>query len=181
VRGVYSNGQIDEDTVVKRATTGANNLRVKVEKAPGGGSRVTMSGTIDENSDLDAAFSKLSGDMVINMKDVERVNSMGVHLWIPVMARLSANHRVVVEEISYAFVFNANAVANLFGSAQVVSCTAPYYCAKCKDHVMVKVTVDEVAAAGGAPPQKRCARCTAAMEFDELDGYFSFFKTRAAS
>ncbi|MDB4961832.1 MAG: hypothetical protein JWP01_1831 [Myxococcales bacterium] len=142
---------------------------------------MTLSGTVDENSDLETPFAKLNGDLVINMKDVERVNSMGVHLWIPVMARLSAKHRVVVEEISYAFVFNANAVANLFGAARVVSCGAPYYCAACKDHVMVKVTADEVAASGGAPPSKRCPKCTAALEFDELDGYFSFFKNRSQS
>ncbi|MBA3452765.1 MAG: hypothetical protein H0T42_06730 [Deltaproteobacteria bacterium] len=160
---------------------GSNTLRAKVEQASSGGTRVTLSGAIDESSDLDGVFAKVTGDMVINMKDVERVNSMGVHMWIPVMARLSAKNRVVIEEISYGFVFNANAVANLFGAARVVSCAAPYYCPSCKDHVMVKVTLDEVNASSGGAPAKRCAKCAAPMDFDELEGYFSFFKTSSAA
>jgi len=164
---------------VKRAATGpsTNTLRDKLETA-NGVLFVELSGALDENSDLQELFARLSGDAVLNMRNVERVNSMGVHGWIPLMTRLSEQHRVVVDDISYALVQNANAVANMFGSAQVRSCMAPYFCATCSDNVTVPVLAAEVAAAGQSPPIKLCARCQSPMDFDELDGYFEFFKTR---
>ena len=49
------------------------------------------------------------------MRNVERVNSMGVHRWIPLISKFSAKHQAAFDEISYALVQNANVVANLFG------------------------------------------------------------------
>ena len=153
-------------------------LRVTIE-TNGSSTHVTLSGAIDENAKLDALFSKLTGDTSFNMRNVERVNSMGVHRWIPLITRYSAQHKVAFDEISYALVQNANVVANLFGSAQIRSCMAPYFCAACKTNVTVVVTQQEVVAAGHTPPVKHCERCRGEMEFDELDNYFSFFKLRA--
>ena len=139
---------------------------------------VALIGAIDENSDLQGVFSRLTGDTVLNMLNVERVNSMGVHRWIPIVVRFSAQHRLVLDQISYALVQNANVVANMFGTAYVRSCMAPYFCSRCKDNATITVTKDDVAAAGNEPPPKSCLRCGSVMEFDELDGYFSFFKIR---
>jgi hypothetical protein len=106
---------------------------------------------------------------------------MGVHEWIPHVARLAARARVEIEEISYPMVQNALALSNMFDGADVRSCMAPYFCPSCKEHVTVKVTRDEVEASGTEPPAKRCARCAAPMEFEELDVYFSFFQPRKAT
>lgn len=166
---------------VKRPDTGASKvveaLRVTIE-ANGAATQVTLSGAIDENAKLEALFAQLTGDTVFNMRNVERVNSMGVHRWIPLIARLSAKHKVTFEEISYALVQNANVVANLFGAGHVRSCMAPYFCAKCKTNVTVTVTQQEVSSALHAPPIKFCERCKGQLEFDELDNYFGFFKAR---
>ena len=140
---------------------------------------VALSGSIDENSDLQGVFARLDGAAVLNMQQVERVNSMGVHRWIPLVTRFSAEHRLMIDEISYALVQNANVVANLFGTAVVRSCMAPYYCSHCNSNTTLTVSHDEVAAAGNAPPAKYCGRCKSQMDFDELDGYFAFFKPRA--
>jgi hypothetical protein len=155
-------------------------LRTTSETGRDGERRITLAGAIDENSDLAGLFALISGPSVINMREVARVNSMGIHAWIPAIAKASAAHPVVIEELSYALVQNANVVANLFGSAQVRSCMAPYYCSKCKDNVNVSVSADEVLAAGDEPPTKHCTRCKAELEFDELDGYFVFFKSHRA-
>lgn len=148
------------------------------EQAPDGRQAVALAGSIDENSDLDGLFAKLVGPAVMNMQQVERVNSMGVHHWIPLVTRFTAQHPLEIHEISYALVQNANVVANLFGSATIASCMAPYFCGRCKDNCTVAVTAHEVAEAGSGPPAKSCGRCKTAMEFDELDGYFAFFKNR---
>jgi hypothetical protein len=140
--------------------------------------RVVLEGSIDENADLETMFSKLTGPSILNMQHVERVNSMGVHRWIPLVTRFCTQHKLVIEEISYALVQNANVVANLFGSAQIRSCMAPYFCSSCNHNCTVTVTTDEVVGPGHGAPDKHCAKCGSAMEFDELDGYFAFFKTR---
>ena len=166
---------------MKRATTGqvpTNSLRAVFEKAADGKHLVWLAGSIDENADIQGVFAKLTEDTVINMQHVERVNSMGVHRWIPIVTRYSSQHRVVIDEISYAMVQNANVVANLFGSAVVGSCMAPYFCGRCKDNRTVTVTHDEVLGSGYTPPVKQCTHCGSAMEFDELDGYFTFFMPR---
>jgi hypothetical protein len=153
-------------------------LRAVFDTSAQGPTHVALAGSIDENADLEAIFSRLTDDTVLNMQHVERVNSMGVHRWIPIVTRFSAQHRLAIDEISYALVQNANAVANLFGGAQVRSCMAPYYCSQCKDNCTIRVTMEEVAGSGDAAPVKRCAKCSQPMEFDELDGYFGFFKAR---
>jgi hypothetical protein len=165
---------------VKRPVTGPSGrvLHAAFEPLPDGSQRVVFAGPIDENSDLESVFAKLTGDATFNLLEVTRVNSMGVHRWIPLVTAFSARHHLVIEEISYALVHNANAVANLFGSATVTSCVAPYFCGGCKENVSVTVTREEVIAADHAPPQKHCMRCNSSMEFDELDGYFAFFKSR---
>jgi hypothetical protein len=164
---------------VKREGSGPNgSLRAEFRQAGDGIGLVTLSGSIDENSDLAAVFAGMTTDSVMNLQQVERVNSMGVHRWIPLVTQFTQQHRLVIEEISYALVQNANVVANLFGAAQLQSCMAPYYCARCKDNCTVKVTAAEVASAGQLPPPKICPSCEQVMEFDELDGYFAFFKTR---
>ncbi len=159
---------------------GTNLLRATFDTKSAGVLRLVLSGAIDENSDLENVFARITGNAVINMRAVDRINSMGVHYWIPLVVRTSAHHRLVFEEISYAMVQNAVAVANMFGTAELSSCMAPYSCATCKGNFTVTVTRDEVIASSPEAPVKRCARCQTPMEFDELDGYFSFFKIRQA-
>ena len=159
--------------------TGTTRLRASFDKAADGTQLVTLVGSIDENADLEGVFSRFTGDTTLNLRGVERVNSMGVHRWVPLITAFTARHRLIVEEISYALVQNANFVANLFGSATIRSCVAPYYCTACKDNCSVAVSAEEVAAHGFDPPPKRCVRCNSALEFDELDGYFAFFKSRS--
>jgi hypothetical protein len=141
-----------------------------------GETRIALAGAIDENADLAGLFGHLAGPTVFNMRDVERVNSMGVHSWVPLINKVPVNHKLAIEELSYPLVQSANAVANMFGAAVLRSCVAPYFCARCKQNVNLTVTAEEVAAAGGEVPVKQCSRCRMALEFDELDGYFAFFK-----
>lgn len=164
---------------MKRMPTGGNTLQVTIQTSPDGKAYVAFAGAIDENSDFRQVFDHVSGDAVFNMRAIDRVNSMGVHGWVPHVKRFSAEHQLVIEDISYPLVQNANSVAKLFGSAQIHSCMAPYYCATCRDNTTVSVSRDEVVHTGMKPPTKQCARCKSVMEFDELDGYFDFFRSHA--
>jgi hypothetical protein len=157
----------------------AGSLKAEFGQQADGTSVVSLSGSIDENADLQSVFSRLDRATILNLQKIERVNSMGVHQWIPIVTKFAAKHRLIIEEISYSLVQNANVVANLFGTAQVRSCMAPYYCGRCKENFTIKVTGEEVAGAPTGPPEKTCGRCSSVLEFDELDGYFEFFKGRS--
>lgn len=151
-------------------------LRSKIEPADDGAVRVHLTGSIDESSDLDSAFAEVEGRCILDLEGVERINSMGIHRWIPVVARLAAENELTVERLSYPVALQANVVANLFGGAPVRSCLAPYFCNTCQDDRTALVTAEEVASANGAAPEKHCEVCNDPMEFDELDTYFLFLR-----
>ena len=93
---------------------------------------------------------------------------------------LTQKHRVRVESLSYPVALQASCTADLFGRADVYSCTAPYHCTKCRASRVVNVTRDEALAAGETAPIKKCPACSNEMSFDDLDGYFSFFNPTSA-
>jgi hypothetical protein len=165
---------------VKRPATGPSTatLRSTLDVAPDGTTLVELAGAIDENSDLQGLFDRLTGDTILNMRRVERVNSMGVHGWVPLVNKFAQKHRLMIDEISYALVQSANSVANMFGAAYIRSCMAPYFCTTCQDNQTLTVMGDEVRASRFEPPARYCGRCKQPMEFDELDGYFGFFQIR---
>ena len=163
---------------MKQAETFEKDSLTYTFETSGGHARVVLAGAIDENADLTGLFQRVVSDTVMNVRDVERVNSMGVHGWVPLINKVSAQHRLTIEELSYALVQSANSVANMFGSAVLRSCIAPYFCSHCKQNANVVVTAEDVATARDSVPTKHCARCNGVLEFDELDNYFTFFKAR---
>jgi hypothetical protein len=138
------------------------------------GFRVTLGGVIDETADLARVFAGLDGPTTFDLGGVERINSMGLHRWIPLIGELANRHEVQLERIAYVFVLQANSVANLFGKARVRSCLAPYFSPATQETLMIEVGADEVV--GGAPPQKACPKTGTPMEFDDLDSYFYFLQ-----
>lgn len=139
--------------------------------------RVTLSGVIDERSELTTVFAEISQETILDLSGVERLNSIGILRWVPAIEALSQRQKVRIEAISYAFALQANCVANLFGQAHVVSCMAPYFCAKCGGNQMVLVTRDELSEGAAVPQKGPCIACgNDQLEFDELDSYFAFFE-----
>jgi hypothetical protein len=147
----------------------------QVRRQAGAEGAILLSGTVDEHAHVGAAFGAIDGPTVINMRGVERINSMGVHRWLTAFAELTARHAIVVEEVPYAVAMQANMVASFFGTAEVRSAIAPYYCAACKASHQVVVDRSELGE-GNTAPAKPCPSCKRPMEFEELDGYFSFFE-----
>jgi len=150
----------------------------KTERRHGGSLVIHLSGIIDESAQLNEIFAGVDGDVVLELSGIERMNSMGVHHWIPIITSLSRRRRTVVEALSYAMVMQANCVANLLGSAEVRSCQVPYYCVACDSEQMLLVDAGEVRAANGGAPRKRCGTCAGELSFDEPDSYFSLFQLR---
>jgi hypothetical protein len=150
-------------------------LRTTLSKDERGRQRLTLAGAIDESADLKALFATLGSPLVIDMGAVERINSVGVHRWIPEFTAFCKSHEVEIHALSYPLVLQANMVLGMFARAPVRSCLAPYFCTQCGENRMALVKRDEVGAKG-EPPQRKCEVCKQPMSFDELDNYFLLFK-----
>jgi hypothetical protein len=149
-------------------------LSAKISRNDDGSICVFLAGAIDEHSDFDGVFRDLDRDATFNLEGIDRINSMGIRNWIASISRFTKQYKARIEALSYPVVMQAHCVANLFASARVRSCMAPYYCPACKANQMVVVSVDEIPECPTEPPERRCSRCDALMEFDELDSYFRF-------
>ena len=142
----------------------------KVQKV---GSRVVLSGFLDENSDL-KVLESLTGKSEIDFKSVTRVNSCGVREWVNLIKKLPAAELSYVE-CPMVVVKQINAVPDFLGTAKVLSFYGPYFCENCDEEELKLIQVGDVSNA--QPPQLKCSTCSKDLSFDAIPGqYFSFLK-----
>src|SRR5687768_13574850 len=135
--------------------------------------RITLTGAIDDMVELGPLFLNLPDQVAVDLRGVERINSIGVRNWVDLMGRITEDHELTIEGVSYPIVMQAICVRSFFGKANVHSCMAPYFCPKCRRLENVVVRHDEVST---GPAEKRCSSCSEPMYFDELDQYFRVFE-----
>lgn len=132
-------------------------------------------GEIDENSDFESLLKILSGDVILSLKGVARINSTGVREWLQFIRALDAKGTsMVMDECSVAIVNQLNMIAGFAGNAEVRSVHAPYVCPECEaaSERVVSLADDPVNKVEELIP---CPECGGEMEFDDLpDHYFSF-------
>jgi hypothetical protein len=148
-------------------------LRVTRSENERGQLRIALSGVIDDTTELAPVFVDLPPQFEVDLRAVERINSVGVRKWVETMGLLSKSHRFTLEGVSYPIVMQAICVYRFFGTGTVESCMAPFFCPKCSRSESVLVRRDEV---DTALTEKRCSSCSQAMYFDELDQYFRVFE-----
>jgi hypothetical protein len=152
-------------------------MPIEVERVtrPDGSVLLTLSGAIDDTADLEQVFKGLPKSVIIDLRSVERINSVGVMRWVAALSHLDSITTVTIEAVPYPMVIQANAIRDLFGHADIRSCMAPYFCSECQTCQTPIVTRAEVVAARPDIPQKVCVSCQAVMAFDDIDTYFKFF------
>ena len=142
---------------------------------------VKLSGVIDEDNELADLIDKIPpGTAVIDLGEVERINSCGVRDWVNWLGKIEANKtEVVLVECSPAIVAQINLVNNFTGNGVVKSFYVPYFCPECDEE---KVLLSEAADMGPPPhepPTCRCDECDLVMDFDDMpDSYFAFMSNQ---
>jgi anti-anti-sigma regulatory factor len=137
-----------------------------------------LRGIIDEDNSLGNLVPRLTGELlVVDLAEVERINSCGVRDWVNwVDAVAEKERKVVLIRCSPAIVTQINMVTNFADRAVVHSFFAPYYCEDC-DRELQKLIETETLL-GQSPvraPSFRCSDCGGALEFDDLEeSYFAF-------
>jgi anti-anti-sigma regulatory factor len=139
---------------------------------------VKLSGVIDEDNELASLSDKIgSGTAVIDVSEIERINSCGVRDWVNWLGKVEKNGaKVILVECSPAIVAQINLVNNFTGQGVVKSFYAPYFCPNCDlEKVLLVETRDLAQTIPFKAPSCRCDECDGPMDFDDMEeSYFAF-------
>jgi anti-anti-sigma regulatory factor len=138
---------------------------------------VKLSGVIDEDNELQELTEKIpQGTAVIDLAEIERINSCGVRDWVNWLGRVEKQgSRVVLVECSPAIVAQINLVNNFTGTGVVKSFFAPYFCPNCDREKVLLIESGDMGSGPHKAPTCRCDECDGAMDFDDMeDSYFAF-------
>jgi anti-anti-sigma regulatory factor len=137
-----------------------------------------LAGVINEDNLLEERLTATKNKgVLIDLANVERINSCGVRDWIRFAQRLeAAGNNLYLLRCSPVVVAQLNMVRNFCGEkGQVLSFQAPYFCPKCDEERTETFPAAKVSV--GVSPDAVCPTCQGPMEFDDLpDLYFAFAK-----
>ena len=142
---------------------------------------VKLGGVIDEDNELGELVDKIpNGTAVIDLGEIERINSCGVRDWVNWLSKLETNGtRSVLVECSPAIVAQINLVNNFTGSGVVKSFYVPYFCPECDEEKVLLVEASDMGPPPHEPPTCRCDECDLVMDFDDMpDSYFAFLSNQ---
>lgn len=142
---------------------------------------VKLGGVIDEDNELADLVDKIpSGTAVIDLGEIERINSCGVRDWVNWLSKLENNGtRSVLVECSPAIVAQINLVNNFTGNGVVKSFYVPYFCPECDEEKVLLVEATDMGPPPHEPPTCRCDECDLVMDFDDMpDSYFAFLSNQ---
>jgi anti-anti-sigma regulatory factor len=142
---------------------------------------VKLAGVIDEDNELADLVDKIpTGTAVIDLGEIERINSCGVRDWVNWLSKLETNGtRSVLVECSPAIVAQINLVNNFTGNGVVKSFYVPYFCPECDEEKVLLVEASDMGPPPHEPPTCRCDECDLVMDFDDMpDSYFAFLSNQ---
>ena len=137
-----------------------------------------LAGIIDEDNDLSTLADRIpAGTLVVDVGEIERINSCGVRDWVNWLTKIEkGGARAVLVECAPSIVAQINLVNNFTGGGVVKSFYAPYFCSQCdREKLLLLETRDAVGAMPFHAPSCRCDECDGPMDFDDMeDSYFAF-------
>ncbi len=142
---------------------------------------VKLSGVIDEDNELTDLTEKIpGGTAVIDLGEVERINSCGVRDWVNWLGKIETGQTdVVLVECSPAIVAQINLVNNFTGAGVVKSFYVPYFCPECDEEKVLLCEATDMGPPPHEPPTCRCDECDLVMDFDDMpDSYFAFLSNQ---
>lgn len=140
---------------------------------------ITYVGPINEESEVHLArlVEKAGSKCIINLRNVEYVNSCGVRAWVNFMREFEKNRTVALEECPDEIVMQINMIPSFKGSAKINSVYASYHCHSCSNQtkILFEAGKNLPTAQKFEIADVKCPKCQAIMEMDEIeDEYFSF-------
>ena len=139
---------------------------------------LTLSGVIDERIDFDQLLGPLTGSVKINLRRIERINSVGVKNWVRYFGGLSdSGVELVYEECSPQIVEQINLVLNFVCGGTIASVLMPFNCSQCHSAFTVGSSLEDLRNFKGQFPAPPCPKCSGETNFDDIEEeYFAFMK-----
>ncbi|HNF96434.1 MAG TPA: hypothetical protein PK493_04025 [Pseudomonadota bacterium] len=147
--------------------------------AQGGVVSLKLRGVVDEDNELAGIEGQLSaGITVLDLADIERINSCGVRDWVNWLGRIEKiGAKLVFVNCSPAIVAQMNLVHNFSASGIVKSFYAPYFCPRCNKERLLRLETKDLVHQTPitSAPTCRCDDCDGPMDFDDMEeSYFAF-------
>lgn len=145
-----------------------------------GNTQIHFSGSLDENSKLPDNADTFHGNLILNMADVNQINSMGCRTWVNWIKSLKAEGQIRLAECSAPVIGQANILIGFLpGHVKVDSFFVPYSCPMCNG-VQLKLYNTKDAFVNGQVTVKEkipCAKCGGSQSFDMMpQKYFTFLR-----
>ncbi len=156
------------------AAIGRNTFSIEVTESTGE-DLVTVSGVIDENSDLGPLARLGDRPVRVNLRGVRRINSYGVRTWIDAIRAIPATTQLLFVHAPPPVVDQCNMVSGFLGHGALESFYAPMTCAECDEQIDQLFETEACRANGGRLPATPCPRCGRGMEVDDLEEQYLLF------
>ncbi|HZI11264.1 MAG TPA: serine/threonine-protein kinase, partial [Myxococcus sp.] len=136
---------------------------------------VKIAGIIDETFPLTSSSPDLTGLLIVDLGQVERISSFGVRRWIEFASKLPPGGiSLYVVNAPPVMVDQLNMVEGFSGVSRVLSVLAPYTCRACgEDRLrLVDLQAEAPVIAEGRAPEHSCPVCAGKLEFADLPSEF---------
>ena len=138
---------------------------------------VKLTGSIEENVDFATLIGSPNAQkMDLLLKEVPRINSVGVKAWIKYFQGLAAKGvQLRFLECSTAIVEQINLISNFTCGGTVESMYVPYCCASCNTELLGLFRTNDLKKIKFQVPDLKCSKCGGTASFDDIpEEYFGF-------
>lgn len=138
---------------------------------------VELIGVIDGPDDLKELENWGKSDLLVDCRQVVRINSVGLRAWRNCFDRLRKRGvRIKFVDLAPVLVNQTAFLADLVYPYECVSIIIPFLCAQCDTDVVRSCPVENLKSMDLKNPTETCAKCGGEMSMDENpDHYFSIF------
>ena len=137
---------------------------------------VRLSGSIEESVNFDQLIGPPPAELIVNSKEVPRINSVGVKAWIKYFqGAQQKGTKLVFVECSTAIVEQINLISNFICGGAVESVYVPFACEKCRSELVGLFKVEDLKKMAMNLPELKCTKCGGKAVFDDIpEEYFGF-------
>ena len=157
-------------------------LTVRIEESGSQNCSIFLSGSLDEDAwnELNQLNSIQHSSVVISLRDLDYINSLGVRNWISFLKLFGEGRKVVFRECPSYFIKQLNMIPRLIGDAEVESFYGDFYCAGCDEEKnLIFETSEGYKGLSEKFAKLACDVCNETLEFEEDFGsYFEFLKRK---
>ncbi len=150
-----------------------------VKEQRGDAMLVKLTGSIEENVDFGTLIGAPTSNKVdLILKEIPRINSVGVKAWIKYFQGLAAKGvQLRLLECSTAIVEQINLISNFTCGGTVESIYVPFCCGSCSTELLGLFRTSDLKKINFQVPDLKCAKCGGVASFDDIpEEYFGFMQ-----